>query len=252
MKVIVAFVLISSVVSTGSKPRLPSPLQIVSAPSGTARSTEEAIDFCSLCVQFSGQAINQVLNIILNAGVVGGCSELCGLVPGGQIVDLACNLLCDYVGIKVFIQAIEDADLDPIYFCELIKTCKVFDEGDATITEFDITPKEGPQGTTFHCSVEFVTRNGTGTGEFSVNVETVDGVPVGTTELMEPLQPGSYGVKFNVKASSNGCDPSQNICETWLPGKYNVTVSICNGECGSKHPHSEIYDTDTQSFHITK
>ena len=249
MKVIVAFVLVFSVVSSGSKPKLPSPLQLVSAPV-SVRTAEEGIDFCNLCVQFSGQAINQLLDIILNAGVVGGCTELCSLIPAGQIVDLACSLLCDYIGVKEFIKAIENADPDPIYFCELIKTCKVFDGGDANITEFTITPKKGPQGTKFQCALQFVTENGTGTGELSVNIQTVDGVPVGTSQLMEPLDPGSYGINFKVNTNTN-CDPTQNICEMWLPGTYNVSVAICNGECGSKHPHSEIYDTETESFVIT-
>ena len=34
----------------------------------------------------------------------------------------------------------------------------------------------------------------------------------------------------------------------WLAGTYNVTVMICNGECGSKHPHSAIYDTARGNF----
>ena len=48
--------------------------------------------------------------IFLDAGVVGGCGELCGLlekeVPS-QLINVACNLLCDYVGIKEFIAMIE-------------------------------------------------------------------------------------------------------------------------------------------------
>lgn len=40
-------------------------------------------------------------------------------------------------------------------------------------------------------------------------------------------------------------------CENWLPGVYNVTIQICNGECGSQHPHSAIYDTGKGSFTLT-
>ena len=46
----------------------------------------------------------------LDAGVVGGCSELCGLlekeVPS-ELVGVVCNLLCDFVGIKEFIAIIQ-------------------------------------------------------------------------------------------------------------------------------------------------
>lgn len=52
------------------------------------------------------QTIQTLLNIILNAGVVGSCSALCGMLPN-QIEATVCNLLCDYVGIKEFIHIIE-------------------------------------------------------------------------------------------------------------------------------------------------
>ena len=34
----------------------------------------------------------------------------------------------------------------------------------------------------------------------------------------------------------------------WLEGTYNVTILMCNGECGSKHPHSAIYDVARGNF----
>jgi hypothetical protein len=30
-----------------------------------------------------------------------------------------------------------------------------------------------------------------------------------------------------------------------------VFTAICNGECGSSHPHSKIYDEATTTFQIT-
>ena len=246
MKITVALVLIVSVVSSGSTRR--NALQFVSAPSTGVTKTE--IDLCNVCVQFSGQAINQLLDIILNAGVLEGCKELCGLLNASEAIDVACNLLCDIVGIKEFVKIIEDADLDPIYFCELLKVCKVFDGGDATITELIISPKEAPKGSKFQLSVQFETNNGTGTGEISVDIDTVDGIPVGNSELMEPLNPGGYNFTFDL-ATNTHCNPNQEPCEMWLAGTYNVTFAICNGECGSKHPHSKVYDTKTGSFQIT-
>lgn len=38
------------------------------------------------------------------------------------------------------------ADLDPIYFCELIRQCPIFDQGDAKIKDLSVSPKVGPQG----------------------------------------------------------------------------------------------------------
>ena len=47
----------------------------------------------------------------IDAGVVGGCSDLCGLLAkktGNKIVGDVCELLCVYVGIKEFIKVLEE------------------------------------------------------------------------------------------------------------------------------------------------
>ena len=46
----------------------------------------------------------------VDAGVVGGCADLCGILANktnSQAAGIACNLLCDVVGIKEFINIIE-------------------------------------------------------------------------------------------------------------------------------------------------
>ena len=30
-----------------------------------------------------------------------------------------------------------------------------------------------------------------------------------------------------------------------------MNIALCNGECGSKHPHSKIYDEASSKFTIT-
>ena len=48
--------------------------------------------------------------LLADAGVVGGCGELCQLLDekvNNKVLDAVCNLLCDYVGIKEFIDLIE-------------------------------------------------------------------------------------------------------------------------------------------------
>ena len=89
------------------------------------------IDLCKTCIEFAEQFINQLLNIILSklsispratafrnncllsvsdAGVVGGCADLCSILANktnSQAAGIACNLLCDVVGIKEFINIIE-------------------------------------------------------------------------------------------------------------------------------------------------
>merc|ERR1711894_195025 len=224
--------------------------QVVQKP---PRGFDVGVDKCNLCVNVMGQVIDNVLNIILQGGVVGGCSDLCQKVTNGnQALDVACSLLCDIVGVDEFMKLVEEADLDVIYYCELLGgTCPVKDDGDAKITALTVTPKSGPQGT-FDIGFAYHSNNGTGTGEIVLEVETLDGIPVGSSFLHELAAAGDYNSTFKLKAEPDPqCDPTQEPCEQWLPGQYTVKIAICNGECGSQHPHSQIYDEASASFNIT-
>jgi len=212
------------------------------------------MDLCPLCVQFTGEALNTLLNLILNGGVVGGCGTLCQALAtktGNQILGEVCNVLCDIVGVEEFVKLIEKADLDPIYFCEELKTCPIVDNGDATITSITVSPASGPQGTRM-ISISYTSKNGTGTGELGISIDTVDHVPLAQRFLQEPLPAGVYNKTIQLSASPDpNCDPTQGPCERWLPGDYTVNTEICNGECGSKHPHSQVYDQKSAKFTIT-
>lgn len=52
---------------------------------------------CDVCNQVMDQGLNILLNYLLNGGVVGGCAELCGLIPE-KYAAYGCDLLCDFVG----------------------------------------------------------------------------------------------------------------------------------------------------------
>ncbi|XP_021378016.1 countin-1-like isoform X1 [Mizuhopecten yessoensis] len=212
------------------------------------------VDLCPTCIQFTDQAIDVLLNIILNSGVVGTCGTLCSALAtktGSQALGAVCNILCDVVGIEEFVKLLQKADLDPIYFCELLKTCAINDNGDAKITTFSVSPSSGPQGT-FRIDFGYTSMNGTGTGEIVLEVMTVDGIPVESGFIHELAQAGNYTSSFSLKAQPDpNCDPSQGPCEQWIPGDYDVKIAICNGECGSKHPHSQTYDEGMTNFTIT-
>ncbi len=58
--------------------------------------------FCAICNSFINQGINQLLNVILQGGVLGGCADLCGKAfpdPSQKTIAGICNLLCDAVGV---------------------------------------------------------------------------------------------------------------------------------------------------------
>lgn len=212
------------------------------------------LDICETCISTAEQVINQALNVIINAGVAGTCGKLCGAIENAtksKPVGTICSLVCELEGIKEFIKIIDAADLDPFYFCELAKICKTNDNGDATIVNFASTPLQGPQGTTFDLELDFTSKNGTGVGTIGFAVKTLDGVGVGSSSYVPAQAPGSYKGTFSVSTKTDpGCDPTKGPCENWLPGLYVAEARICYGECGSKHPHSKIYDQATANFTI--
>lgn len=185
-------------------------------------------DQCKVCIDFATQALDQLLNTILNIGVVGECSTLCSYVEkqsGSQVLEVVCNVLCDLVGVDEFVKIIDQADLDPIYYCELLKTCAIKDDGDATITSFTVAPISGSQGTKFNAVLNYVSMNGTGTGELEIAIKTVDGIDLGNSFLIESLAPGKYEEKISIKTDPDpDCDPTQEECELWLPGLYFVEI----------------------------
>lgn len=214
------------------------------------------LDLCPTCINIAEQSINILLNLILDSGIIGTCGTLCQALAqktGSQVVGTICDLVCDAVGIDEFIKILDNADLDPIWYCEIAKLCTINDHGDAKITKFSILPASGPQGTTFAIDLTYVSLNGTGTGELVIDIHTPDRIPLGSGFLAEAKKAGTYEERITVKAEPDPqCDPTQEPCEQWLPGVYNVTVQLCNGECGSKHPHSAIYDTAKGSFQLTR
>jgi hypothetical protein len=214
------------------------------------------LDVCKPCIDAAEESINILLNLILDTGIIGTCGTLCqalGQKTGSQLLATVCDLVCDAVGIDEFIHILDRADIDPIWYCEIAKMCPVNDHGDAKISKFSVLPATGRKGTTFAIDFTYVSMNGTGTGELVVDIHTPDHIPLGAGFLLEAQKPGTYNERITVKAEPDPqCDPTQQPCEEWLPGTYNVTVQVCNGECGSKHPHSAIYDTAKGSFEVTK
>ncbi|XP_066281966.1 countin-3-like [Branchiostoma lanceolatum] len=208
-------------------------------------------DKCKFCVDFAHSAIQTIGEAIVEGGLTKGCQELCSIVAnktGSEAVGLACDGLCVLVGFDEFVHAFEKADVDPIYYCELLNQCPIVDNGDATITNLTVTPKSGPQGD-FFVDVEYETKNGTGTGELLIYVDAPDGYPLGASFLKEPLDPGQYGVNFTLHAVPDpGC---VGACESFQAGVYNVTMHVCNGQCMSHWPHSKIYDKKKTNFTIT-
>eukprot|EP01089_Gocevia_fonbrunei_P000484 TRINITY_DN104_c0_g1_i1.p1 TRINITY_DN104_c0_g1~~TRINITY_DN104_c0_g1_i1.p1 ORF type:complete len:262 (-),score=58.79 TRINITY_DN104_c0_g1_i1:28-771(-) len=204
--------------------------------------------FCSTCVQFMSEAIDELLNIIANAGVLGGCNALCSLLP--PIYDnldiIVCNGLCDVVGIEAFVDLINVTDPDPIWMCmELDGTCPINDNAAANITSVTVHPESGPQGTTFQISMTYHVTNTIGTGEGEFVVVPPQAMPFGDGGLLVYQTPGMYSATLSFTAS-----PSEN--EPFLPGQYYVQAAVCEGSCGSIHSHSKVLSVRNGQFKITQ
>jgi len=200
-------------------------------------------DFCSVCVSVLGQIINELLNIILNIGVIGSCGELCHYLPNKYEAD-ACDLICDYIGIEEFIKLVTDEDPDPIWICEEGNICPHNTNGSAVANSAWVTPTEGPAGTKFAIYFNYTVTSYTSTGGPNVVVIPPEGLPLGGGELNEGQPDGTYIVTFDLDST-----PSEQ--EPFNPGSYGVEAALCAGDCSGRHKWSGVYCNSTTAFTIS-
>lgn len=84
------------------------------------------IDLCPLCINEAVEAINVILNVILDEGILNTCEELCQKVAnktGSQLIGDICDAACIGFGLDEFIRLIITVDLDPIWYCEMADFC---------------------------------------------------------------------------------------------------------------------------------
>jgi len=208
-----------------------------------SKQTSPKLDFCSVCVSFMDNTIQTLIEIIANVGIVGGCSAVCSLLPN-PVEQTVCSLLCDILGIEEFIKLLDKIDPDPIYICKQLKVCPINDNGAVRIDSFQVQPTVGRVRSTFTFTATYTVLNTTGTGELLIEVQPPGAPPFGDGELLETKKPGTYSFKASFRA-----EPSEE--EPFLPGTYHALFAVCENECGSKHPHSKIYDKATTQFQIT-
>ena len=83
-------------------------------------------DWCSQCINSFDILLELTLDTILQYDIMDSCGELCQIVAqksGSEFVGFLCTVGCDALGIAAFVKLLNDADLDPIYYCEIIKIC---------------------------------------------------------------------------------------------------------------------------------
>jgi len=201
------------------------------------------VDFCSLCVSMMGEIINELLNIILNIGVIGSCGELCHFLPD-KVEQDACDLICDYIGIEEFIKLVTDEDPDPIWICEEGGICPHNDNGSALANGAWVNPQSGPAGSTFDIIFNYTVTSYTSSGGPNVVVVPPAGLPLGGAEFNSGQPIGTYIVAFKLDST-----PSEQ--EPFTPGVYQVEAALCAGDCSGRHKWSSVYCNATTQFSIT-
>ncbi|CAF1023045.1 unnamed protein product [Adineta steineri] len=91
------------------------------------RDKNVGVDLCPTCIDEAVSAINVILNVILDEGILGTCGDLCGIVANktSKFVGEVCDIACDAVGLDEFVRLIITVDLDPIWYCEMAKMCEI-------------------------------------------------------------------------------------------------------------------------------
>jgi len=202
------------------------------------------IDLCPTCVNLFDNAINELLNIILNGGVIGSCGAICQQLPN-QYEAVACDLICDYIGIEEFINLVEYEDPDPIYMCQVVDLCPVVNGGAANITTLNVSPASGPQGSTFTITMLYKVISPTGPGLLNVLIVPPGAdFPFGGEQFQEGQSIGAYKVQWQFQAT-----PSEN--ESFSPGVYQVQAQVCAGDYTNSHPYGGVYAQSTTTFKIT-
>eukprot|EP00117_Sycon_ciliatum_P025115 scpid35037/ scgid20919/ Countin-1 len=216
---------------------------------GMAGAAAVGLDLCGVCIQVSVIMVNELLNIIANEGILSGCTTLCGKLPQ-KLEQEVCDAGCIGVGLDEFIHILERVDIDPIFYCELVRLCPIVDcQGRClSIRSMNVTPAEVSLGKPIKATVELQVYNKTGTGMTRVDIYNraqPKMLPLQHDYLTVGQDAGLYSVAIDID--------TEEETDFWhyTPGPYTVQVWFCEGECGSQHPHSKIYDVHNGTFVIT-
>jgi hypothetical protein len=204
--------------------------------------TKPRFELCSICVSFMDQALSQLMNIIANGGVIGGCADVCAFLVNPVEVGV-CNLVCDAFGIEEFVKLVEMVDPEPIFICEEVKMCSVNDNARGNISSIVAAPKSSPVGSTVTINVVYTVVNTIGTGQIVLEIIPPQGDILEADNLLVNAAPGQYSFTAQLDTSSQDTP--------FVPGTYQIVAGLCEGQCGSSHAHSYLLSEAKGSFTLT-
>ena len=120
---LIIFVIIGAAYASGLFNKQPNKFQRLSS---DLSNQKLGIDLCPTCINEAVELINVLANLILDEGIIESCGKLCAAAANKTnstaLGDL-CTAVCDGFGIDEFVKLIEKADIDPIYYCQLVHMC---------------------------------------------------------------------------------------------------------------------------------
>lgn len=218
-----------------------------------ASGVNSSVSLWNPCFQIVGQGINQRLNIILNECVVGGCGSLfVAAIPAGGAAAIGCELVCSAAGVKTFVAAISRVVLDPIYLCEVLCACPAaLDDAYLEFVQAAAQPAMLAHGDDIQMGLGLNVINDTGVGEFSTFIDgPVSATPLTQSFFLKDGVPDGEQM-LSVKLTLQDGQDEQGFPATFEPGMYNFSFHVCQGECGSAHPHSKDFGPAMGTFNMT-
>jgi len=118
------------------------------------------------------------------------------------------------------------ADTNSFYLCAFVAFCKV--------------------------RLELNVTTATGVGEFRLKVDGPgSATPLSQSFFLKSGIPEGEQLITVSLSTHDGMD-DQGFPKTFLPGQYNFTFEVCQGECGSHHPHSKDFGLINGTFSMSK
>jgi len=204
---------------------------------------------CEQCVNAFEDGVHKLINLVLGGVISGSCMEICSYLPQNlpPSVMQVCGMGCLLVGEMEFLKLVNKADLDPFLFCNVIEMCPMVDGGAASLNKLTINPEKVRIGEPLTIEVDYAVTAEIGAGELYVGIEVPELGGMGTGLIHTEVKPGdSYKNSVKLRLQDSEDQPP------FPRGIYNVTVALCQDNCGEHHQHSETYFEAHGSFEVVR
>jgi len=202
-------------------------------------------DTCLECINWAIESLDIILNEILDGGIIANCGKACSGLKNPYL-NTFCTLLCDALGLDEFIHILNKSDLNPLYYCQLVHMCIVEDCTEPECVKIyvhQVRPEIAPEGSRFEIETAFTIVNTAGAGMLRYEIYQNPKDPISQDYLIEHWAPRGNFTQFLA------IDTKEQALKI---GTWTARITFCEGMCGSKHPHTRLFDTAVANFTVTK